>query len=243
LSIGVDYCETLVLLIGILLNIQTSFAQSYINLAQGKPVTTSWKDNNPHKLTDGSLTRGGVRFDPKGESHWIEIDLTAEFKIGGIHLYLDHDGILPLRNFSFQYKKADDWMNIPDSEYVNNLASTVTLTLPEPISSSAIRMMVTCEAIFGILEIQVWGKDVPAQPHALQMKTETPFQTDKHWVCVNQVAYNQNASKGFTVPTANTNLPFVIKEKDTEKVVYQGKLQNGKGNFTAFNPADLNGKE
>jgi F5/8 type C domain len=233
----------LVLLIVVLFNIQTGFAQSYINLAHGKPVTTSWNESKTKKITDASLITGGVRFDPKGQNHWIEIDLTAEFKIGGIQLYFDHGGILPLRDFSFQYKKAENWVNIPNSGYKNNFASNLNFTLPEPISSSAIRMMVTCETTFGILEIQVWGRDVPTQSYGLQIETEVPFQTDKHLVCVNQVAYNFNAPKGFTVPTAKTNLPFVIKEKKTDKVVYQGKLQNGKGDFTRFNPADLKEKE
>jgi hypothetical protein len=57
------------------------------------------------------------------------------------------------------------------------------------------------------------------------------------------VAYNVHAPKGFTVPTAKTDLPFIVKEKDSGKVVYKGKLQNGKGDFTEFNPVDSQGKE
>jgi hypothetical protein len=235
--------KKIVLLMVVLLNIQTSFAQSYINLAHGKPVTTSWNESNPSRLTDGSLTTGSVRFDPKGKSHWIEMDLTAEFKIGGMHVFLDHAGILPLGDFSFQYKKSGNWVSIPGAESKNNFSSTVAFVLQEPLSSNEIRMLVSSVTTFGILEIQVWGKDVPAQPFGLQLTTEVPFQTDKHWVCVNQVAYNLNAPKGFTVPTAKTNLPFLIKEKDSERVVYQGKLHNGKGDFTGFNPVGLMGKE
>lgn len=231
------------LIVSIIMFTQESFTQSYINLSQGKPVTTSWGESNPQKITDASLTTGGIRFDPKGKSHWIEIDLTAEFKIGGIHLHLDHAGILPLGDFSFQYKKGENWVNIPNALSKSNFASTVAFVLPSPISSSAIRLLVTSETTFGILEIQVWGKDVPVQPFGLQMKADVPFQTEKHWVCVNQMAYNLNAPKGFTVPTAKTNLPFVIKEKNAKKIVYQGNLKNGKGDFTDFNPIDLVAKE
>ena len=218
-------------------------AQTYFNYADGKPVAVNWKNANAQKLTDGSLISESLRINPKGQSCNIDIDLTAEFIIGGIHLYLDNNGILPLRDFLFQYKNGIEWITIPNSVYKDNYDSKVNIIFAEQISTSEIRMIATSESTFGILEIQVWGKDVPTPPYGLQLKKEDPFQTDTHWVCANQVAYNTHAPKGFTVPTAKSNLPFVVKEKESEKVVFEGILQNRKGDFTNFRPKWSKNKE
>ncbi len=217
--------------------------KTYINYADGKLVTTSWKSKNAERLTDGSLVSGSFRKNPRGKSVTLDIDLTAEFKIGGIHLFLDNRGILPLRDFSFHYKTDSSWQEIPGTHYTDNFATKIDIQFPELISASEIRMVATNETVFGILEIQVWGKDIPKMPFGVESKEPEPFTTDEHWVCVNQVAYNLGAPKGFTVPTANSNLPYVIKEKESGKVVYEGKLKDGKGIFTDFNPADSEGKE
>ena len=101
---------------------------------------------------------------------------------------------------------------------------------------SAIRLRTDNETTFGIVEWQLWGRDVPPMPHDLEIKEPEEFQAEEHWVCVNQVAYNLGQPKGFTVPTAKSNLPFTIREKSSGEVVYKGHLQDGKGDFTDFNP-------
>jgi len=233
----------IVILCLLFLEVNELLAQSYINYAEGKPVTLSWNDKTPQKVTDGSLVTGSTWNNPKGEGQTIDIDLTAEFKVGAVHLYLRDRGILPLRNFSVQYKKGDDWVDVPGSSVKDNFSSRVEIKFPEMVSTSAIRVVALNDNAFGIEEIQVWGKDVPAMPYGVAMEEEEPFVAKKHWVCVNQVAYNIGEPKGFTVPTAKTDLPFVIKEKGSGKVVYKGKLKDKKGYFTDFNPKKPEGKE
>ena len=78
------------LILSLLLIAISASAQSYINYAQGKSIKTTTSKKNTELLLDGNLTTGALRINPKGEQYTIELDLTAEFKIGGVHLYIDN---------------------------------------------------------------------------------------------------------------------------------------------------------
>jgi hypothetical protein len=236
--------KNLAFFIAFMLLFVRTYAQTFTNYAQGKQVTTYREIKNTVLLTDGSLISGPFRSDPKGESVAIDIDLTAEFKLGGIHLYFDSSiNTLPASEFSFQYKNNGEWTNIPGTSRTHNFYSQIEIKFPKVISADLVRMVVHDVTSFGILEIQIWGTDVPSIPYGIEITEQEPFTTDKHWVCANQVAYNLNAPKSFTVPTAKNNLSFVIKEKESGKLVFTGKLKNSKGIFTDFNPTDSEGKE
>jgi hypothetical protein len=85
------------------------------------------------------------------------------------------------------------------------------------------------------LTIPAYGLRVLAIDYA---RIDTQYVARQHWVCVNQSAYNINAPKRFTVPTAaNEQLRFWITEKNSTKKLYEGVVDHGKGDFTAFRPA------
>ena len=216
--------------------IQITFSQTYINYAEGKPATASWPAKNASKVTDGSIATGAMRKNPRGKEVWVEIDLTAEFDIAGAHLYIDNRGILPLRDFSLLYQHNNEWLPIPGTEVTDNFKSQIELKFSEHISTNAIRLKTDNTTTFGVVELQVWGKDVPQMPYGVEVEEPIAFQVDSHWICVNQVAYNIGTPKRFTVPTAKTDLSFEIRELNSNTLVFEGKLQNGIGDFTAFNP-------
>ena len=60
--------------------------------------------------------------------YWVEIELTAEFKIGGMHLYLDNAGILPVRNFSFQIQQDGRWKELPGHTYKDNFDDKINIS-------------------------------------------------------------------------------------------------------------------
>ncbi|WP_298239002.1 cellulase N-terminal Ig-like domain-containing protein [uncultured Algibacter sp.] len=218
-------------------------AQTYVNYAEGKSIKTTTKKKNLQKLNDGNLSTGSVRINPKRKVYTVSMDLTAEFKIGGVHLYMDAKGILPIRDFALQYTLGKEWVDIPEAVIIDNFSSRKAIVFNQPISMSAIRIVTSNPVTFGLVEWQVWGENVPAIPYQVEEKVPEPFVAKKHWICVNQVGYNLGASKGFTVPTAKTDLPFSIIEKSSEKEVYKGKLKDRKGYFSDFNPKDSKGKE
>jgi hypothetical protein len=235
--------KNIVVLLSLLFMIFNSQAQMYINYAEGKSIKTTTEKKGTGLLVDGNLSTGSIKINPRGELYVLELDLTAEFNIGGIHLYIEDKGILPIRNFNFQYKFKNDWIDIPESVVKDNFSSRKSIIFNKPILMSSIRMVSENQTTFGLLEWQVWGEHVPEIPYEIKEELPEVYIAEKHWICVNQVAYNLGESKGFTVPTANTDLPFLIIEKHSEKIVFKSKLNDKKGDFSSFNPKAFKGKE
>ncbi len=217
--------------------------KEYFNYAEGKPVEAFGKKAKQEGVvTDGNL-EGICRGKTRKGAPAVKIDLTAEFKLGGAHVYLGGTNSTPLAAFHLEYQKGSDWVKIPGAVVTDNYSPRVSLLFKEVISTTALRLVSDAGGWYKISEIQLWGKDVPKMPHGLKEKKEAEFKAEKHWVCANQIAYNVNTPKRFTVPTAKTDLPFKISEKKSGKVVFEGKLQNKIGDFTAFNPESERGVE
>lgn len=220
-----------------------AFAQEYYNHAADKPVRASVSAGDAAHVTDASLTTRAWRCNVTGREQWIEIDLTADFDLGGAHLYFDEVNAMPLESFVLQYDRDGKWADIEGGCVTGNFRSRLSLRFAATIGTSKVRLLTRNEVPFGIAEIQLWGPDVPGIPYGVSMRAEEPFRAEKHWVCVNQVAYNTGAPKRFTVPTATSDLRFEIVELGSDKVVWRGHLQDGVGDFTAFDPDGPVGKE
>lgn len=217
-------------------------AQQYMNYADGKPAKSSLKGNTLSLLTDGDLAKGWVCSEV-GKEVWVEVDLTAEFEVGGIHIHFYEENFTPLQNFSLQYKRGAEWFDLADAGVTNNFNMRFSQTFKTPVSASAIRLKTNNKASFGITEIQVWGTAVPAIPFGVKEAAQQSFSDDKYWVSVNQIAYNLGAPKRFTVPNAATTLKFEIIDKESGKSVFKGNVINSIGDFTVFNPKVLERKE
>ena len=217
-------------------------AQDFVNYAYGKPVKTSLGDVNASKITDGVLAASRWQCAVFGEEQWAEIDLGGMFTIHAAHIFLYNVNIMPLKNWTLQYHKDGKWLDIPGAAVSRNYGSRVEQRFTEPVETDKVRLLTTNTEEFGIREIQLWGKDIPDLPYGVEVEEEKPFVSDSHWVCVNQVAYNTDAPKGFTVPTAKNDLTFYVVDKETGKKCFKGKLKDGKGDFSKFKP-QTDGKE
>lgn len=211
-------------------------AQSYLNYAAGKPVITSKGASGASGITDGIVSASQWKCEEVGKEQWVVIDLTANFKVTAAHLYFDMGNLMPLTNWVLQSKENGKWINIPGTRVVNNFKGRIEQHFDTPVETDQIRLWTVNKEAFGISEIQFWGEDVPPMPYGVEMKEQIEFKTDKHWVCVNQVAYNTNAPKLFTVPTAQSNLAFTVVEKETGKICFRGRTKKAKGDFSAFKP-------
>ncbi len=231
------------LIISLFVSVICLNAQTYVNYAEGKSITTSTDLENGIVLTDGTLITGPLKVIPIGKIYTIEMDLTAEFKIGGVHLYIDVKDILPIRNFEIQYKLKEQWIDIPEADITDNFRDKIRIVFNKLIFMNTIRIRTKNDIAFGLLEWQVWGEDVPEIPFQIEIEKPEPFVAGKHWICVNQVGYNIDAPKRFTVPTAITDLEFTVIEKESERVVYRGTLNSGEGDFTEFNPVNTENNE
>lgn len=216
------------------------WAQSYTNYAAGKEVITSWQAKNKAWLTDENLSTGKVV--SKSREFSMEIDLTAEFMIGGVQIYLESSGMHAPSSFSISYKKGNKYIVLEDVKVTKNYSYNINIPFNEAVSTTAIKITGAAGAKFGVKEIAVWGQDVPELKYGMSFDAPEVFEAKQHWICVNQLGYNLNQPKGFTVPTAKSNLHFVIVEMGSGDVVYEGHLENKKGDFTNFNPANSEGK-
>lgn len=217
-------------------------AQDFFNFALGKPVNTSVNSENAKKITDGLTPNKQWRCSATGRTQWIEIDMTASFEVYAAHIYFDTSNIMPLLSWKLQYLRNGIWTDVPNAVVENNYNGMVEQKFTEPVETTKIRLITNNTEIFGVDEIQLWGKDIPKLPYGINLRKELPFVADRHWVCVNQIAYNIDAPKLFTVPTAKSDLRFYVIEKETGKECYSGRLRKRKGDFSEFRPK-YDGKE
>ncbi len=217
-------------------SMQHLVAQEYLNYALNKPVATSQGSARASLITDGTSPSHQWRCVEKDKEQWVAIDMTAIFEIHALHIHFDMGNMMPLDSWVLQYMHNGEWINIPDTRVAGNFKSRVEQRFGAPISTDKVRLLCKNREAFGIDEIQIWGSEIPSIPYGVEMTLPKPYVADRHWVCANQIAYNIGAPKGFTVPTAKSNLEFTIVEKGGNKVLYRGKLEGCKGNFTQFNP-------
>lgn len=218
-------------------------AGEYYNHAAGKPVRASVAGGDAAHVTDASLTTRAWRCNAVGREQWVEIDLTADFDLAGAHLYFDETNAMPPERFVLQYDRNGEWADIAGGCVTGNFRSRLSLRFDAAVGTSKVRFLTRNETPFGIAEIQLWGPDVPEMPWGVSLHAEEPFRPERHWVCVNQVAYNTGAPKRFTVPTATSDLRFEVVERTSGRVVWRGRLKDGAGDFTAFDPDGPDGKE
>lgn len=212
-------------------------SKDYLNYAQGKPVLSSVQ-KKASLVTDGLVPTHQWRAKATGKAQWIGVDMTADFEIHAAHIYFDLGNLTPLSHWELQYRHNGKWKTIPGTKMTKNYKGAVEQRFEKPVNADAIRLITENESTFGVDEIQLWGKDIPKLPYGIKnAKDEKPFVAKKHWVCANQVAYNINAPKWFTVPTAEgKRLPFYVIDQTTGKTVFRGRLRDNKGDFTKFEP-------
>lgn len=66
---------------------------------------------------------------------------------------------------------------------------------------------------------------------------QKPIDRSSHIVAVNQVGYITNMTKRFTAPISADGSSFALRHSDGEQVLYQGKIKNQIGDFSAFQPS------
>lgn len=214
------------------------YAQDYLNYASGKPVSSSSGAKSVNKITDGTISGSQWKCEATGKEQYVEIDMTAHFKISAAHIYFNVDGMKPLSAWVLQAKGKNGWSDIPGTKIESNSRNRVVQCFDFPVETDRIRLLTKNDAPFGLSEIQLWGDDVPAMPYGIKEKEQDVFTAEQHWVCANQVAYNTFSPKAFTVPTAHASLSFSIVDRQTGKRCFKGRVKEGKGDFSKFKPTD-----
>ncbi|WP_105016408.1 hypothetical protein [Polaribacter porphyrae] len=195
-------------------------------------------DDNTEKLkniNDGIIDSNIWESKRKNSNYSFVINFSADFVIGGSHIYLPVNKSVDFEKVSFQYYEKGEWSNFEGGTAFLKSSNLLSIVFSKTASTSKIKINFTNASNLAISEITVWGTKVPDLWYGVSKGNEK-FIPKRHWVCVNQVAHNINAPKRFTVPTANADLVYYVVEKESDKVLFKGTLKNKIGDFTKFKP-------
>ncbi len=215
------------------------FAEPAGNIALSKNAQASSVKGayTAEKAVDGLFgTESRWLSDDSNGPHSLEIDLGMKVEIGCIQIITGWKGHGKwkgeVKNFKIQFHKNGQWKDDKRAQMTDNKSSGVEMLFDEAIAADRIRFISNDKGPVRIAEIRVfqWGQEYP-EVFELAKKVFT-----EHPVFVNQSGYSLDWPKRFTAPLAKGKSLFVITKKDSDKVFYRGKLEQGLGDFSDFKP-------
>ncbi|MGB1937925.1 MAG: discoidin domain-containing protein, partial [Akkermansiaceae bacterium] len=217
-----------------------------INLAEGAKVRAS----SEREGASASLAVDGVVADnsrwlaAEGDQRpWIELAFPAPQKVGMVDVF---SGYLTgnqngdsLRDFDISVQVKGNWQQ-DNSWQVRSNTQTSKRVYIDRDAVSKIRLTLTKPGPARIREIAVYDNkealgllDVGA---AGQVEQSFAIDIRQHQIGLNQVGYLTARPKRFTAPLSGDGTEFTIQGGDT--ILYRGKIKDGIGDFTGFQPAD-----
>ncbi|MGB2011845.1 MAG: hypothetical protein ACPHYF_09995, partial [Akkermansiaceae bacterium] len=230
----------------ILLLLSPAIPANEINLAEGAKVRAS----SEREGASASLAVDGVVADnsrwlaAEGDQRpWIELAFPAPQKVGMVDVF---SGYLTgnqngdsLRDFDISVQVKGNWQQ-DNSWQVRSNAQTSKRVYIDRDAVSKIRLSLTKPGPARIREIAVYDNkealgllDVGA---AGQVEQSFAIDIRQHQIGLNQVGYLTARPKRFTAPLSGDGTEFTIQGGDT--ILYRGKIKDGIGDFTGFQPAD-----
>ncbi|NME69153.1 discoidin domain-containing protein [Flammeovirga aprica] len=165
----------------------------WINVALNKTTETSTVDGSKDgsRAVDGDIIDNGSRWvsSNSGEEQWITVDLGAEYDIQAMGLWTGGSGIYdkPNTQFSFQYFKDDQWMDIISE--TNNTTAAYFKEF-EKVKTGKVRYYVPAYADnrVRLYEIMVYVEErLPNAPTTLEVSVNENMQVDLSWADVEDV--------------------------------------------------------
>ncbi|MEX0643223.1 MAG: discoidin domain-containing protein, partial [Pirellulales bacterium] len=207
-------------------------------------ASSTHKAHPVEKLVDGDV---GTRW--RGVAapiSWIEIDLGAQYDIGGIHVYSGAGETVPIENFVVECQVDGQWKEIPGGAVMENDATALAVAFTEKVNARVLRLVVarTNFNVARISEVTVWPyakAGIPPLGTGVIRWSRPLGDEDIPVIYLNQSGFNLNRPKRFTAPTLEDGTPFVVRQKISEKPLFAGMIKKHIGEFTNFNPTD--GKE
>ncbi|MGB1875111.1 MAG: hypothetical protein ACPHNY_09000 [Akkermansiaceae bacterium] len=230
----------------ILLLLSPAIPANEINLAEGAKVRAS----SEREGASASLAVDGVVADnsrwlaAEGDQRpWIELAFPAPQKVGMVDVF---SGYLTgnqngdsLRDFDISVQVKGNWQQ-DNSWQVRSNTQTSKRVYIDRDAVSKIRLTLTKPGPARIREIAVYDNkealgllDVGA---AGQVEQSFAIDIRQHQIGLNQVGYLTTRPKRFTAPLSGDGTEFTIQDGDT--ILYRGKIKDGIGDFSAFQPAD-----
>ncbi len=141
------------------------------NLAFGKPVKagSTVENGDPELLTDGTIDdSSSLRFSPGDGEKWVEIDLGKEELIGSALVYTGSaygvfTGPDRLKSFTLQFKRDDEWLDIPGASVAEYKYVQALFEFKAPVSARFFRLLTAEKEEITIREIKLFAADRGAE--------------------------------------------------------------------------------
>jgi hypothetical protein len=215
----------------------------FSNHALGKPVTTNGRVSSGYSknfAVDGEVSETSRALAQPPDSPtgplWIEVDLITPTTIAEAHIY---SGATADSAFHLEAWVGDAWTLIPGSSVTGNSLAARRVTFASPVTTSRIRYVPDGLGQNGytrLQEITLWEHaDTPSHyglvvggPSVLQSPTP---------IAINQIGFQKGAPKRFSAITCPDATPFQITLASGTIPLFEGTIDQGRGDFTSFEPA------
>ena len=213
-----------------------------VNLAAGAVVSASSSQATyPANLANDGVVTDQSRWLPlqSDTSPWIEISFPAPVKIGAIDVFSGFKNEAGLDAYDLTFE-VDGKQESPAAGKVRGNKETMQRIEPLVQNVSKLRLTLTKPGPARIREIAVYeNKDAMAGTGLKgEMLAVTAVDRTQHQIAVNQVGYETLKPKRFSAPLSPDGTTFSLRAVGAPAILYQGKIQSGIGDFSAFHPAD-----
>lgn len=205
--------------------IPKSFSQQRNNLSlTGTATSSSFQPGyEPSKAIDG---KNGLESSwknlPDENEAWIMLKLPGATEITELSIKTPTESS-PISDFKIQTILNGSWRNV--KEISSNRDNQVSVNFEKPILTDRIRLWIETGSEVVVSELEVFGQ---------QYVDSTAAEVKK--ILVNQSGYNLERPKRFSAPNLADQSPFEIHQASNRKVVFSGTIEQGKGDFSEFNP-------
>lgn len=195
-------------------------------------------------IIDGVVSDSSSWISSQEGSAWVEIHLQSVRKLGGLHFFCGS----AVSDFSVQFWARGQWQEIPSASVSGNMLASIPLPFDDTVDVITDRIRInihpTPQKPWSIREVVIWPYEmgdlppIPAQ-YLLGNKEEggTPQGlAEVPLIYLNQSGFNLGKPKYFTAPKLANGTRFMVRRAKGGGPLFDGEIQNNKGNFSAFNP-------
>jgi hypothetical protein len=202
--------------------IELALGQQRNNLSlTGTATASSYQPGfEPAKAIDGKSNSESIwKNNPGNDENWLMLKLPGATEITSLNITMP----TAIANFKVQTILNGSWRNV--KEMSGNKDLEVDISFEKPILTDRLRIWMEKGLEVSISELRVFGQ---------QYVDTTATEVKK--LLVNQSGYNLGRPKRFSAPHFLEPTPFEVIQVRDRKVVFTGKIENGIGDFSEYNP-------
>lgn len=212
------------------------------NLAAGARVTASSirGEMQASHAIDGKVTDAS-RWLAKEDDQtpWLQLDFSEPVDIALVDLFTGWEEEPPTNEFRISIKRDGAWSEPQEGNISENHDNPRRVILPGKAVSS-LKVSFPKGSAGKVREIAVYGAE--GAPFGAGLKgnkiVTTAIRRDTHQIALNQIGFETDRLKRFTVPLSADGSKFIVRKAEGSDPLFEGVIQGSIGDFTAFRPED-----